>query len=523
MSSSEIEWSSFNPVGNEAQYLQDAFASGWVSAGSYVEKLESELDRVYAGSHSFAVSNGTSALQLAFQTLGVEPGDQVIVPAFCFQAAGNILSQLGAKPVFCDIDSVTWNQTLNTIQRAVTEKVVGIVIVHNYGRAAPSAEIVAWAKDNGLWVIEDCAEAWFTKYQSRFVGQFGDVATFSMHATKTIASGEGGVVMINDPSLKEKVRLLRSHGLNRSKTHYMHELAGNNYRLSNLLSAVAYGQLEQRERIEASQKERAKAYHEMLDGHWALNLQAPIAGADDNVWAVAVKLNSHLLTVSRDQVITLLKERGIETRPGFYPASALAYNARYLTSNLPVSDAVAKDIIVLPCSSRLTTDHIKYVCEILIELLESVRVPASGYAFIDLKSDGLAHAKLERFVSSIANGSKSFRYFQNRGFGIVQGHDVSVILEIGDEPIGYGHIETENGVSWLGIAVSDAHTGKGWGKLIMAHLIEATTGTPIRVLNLKVDQNNVGAIKLYQEHGFVRVEQKSDDKVSHMEREIVAG
>ena len=151
MSSSEIEWSSFNPVGNEAQYLQDAFASGWVSAGSYVEKLESELDRVYAGSHSFAVSNGTSALQLAFQTLGVEPGDQVIVPAFCFQAAGNILSQLGAKPVFCDIDSVTWNQTLNTIQRAITEKVVGIVIVHNYGRAAPSAEIVAWAKDNGLW------------------------------------------------------------------------------------------------------------------------------------------------------------------------------------------------------------------------------------------------------------------------------------------------------------------------------------------------------------------------------------
>lgn len=522
MSSNEIEWSSFNPVGNEAQYLQDAFASGWVSAGSYVEKLESELDRVYAGSHSFAVSNGTSALQLAFQTLGVKPGDRVIVPAFCFQAAGNVLSQLGAVPVFCDVDSVTWNQTLDTIQRAVTEQAVGVVIVHNYGRAAPSAEIVAWARDNGLWVIEDCAEAWFTRYQNRFVGQFGDVATFSMHATKTIASGEGGVVMINDPSLKEMVRLLRSHGLNRSKTHYMHELAGNNYRLSNLLSAVAYGQLEQRERIEANQKERAKAYKEMLDGHWALNLQAPIAGADDNVWAVAVKLKSHLLTVSRDQLIGLLKERGIETRPGFYPASALAYNAQHLISNLPVGDAIAKDIIVLPCSSRLTKNDIKYVCDTLIELLESARGPASGYEFIDLKSDGSAQAKLERFLSTIAKGNKSFRYFQNRDIDVVRGHDVSVILDIADEPIGYGHIETENGVSWLGIAVSDAHTGKGWGKLIMAHLIEATTHTAIRVLNLKVDQHNVGAIKLYEENGFVRVEQKSDDEVLHMEREIVA-
>ena len=266
MSSYKIEWSSFSPVGNEAQYLQDAFASGWISAGGYVEKLKSELDRVYAGSRSFAVSNGTSALQLAFQTLGVKPGDQVIVPAFCFQAAGNVLSQLGAIPVFCDVNSMTWNQTVETIRRANTGKVVGIVIVHNYGRAAPSEEIATWAKANGLWVIEDCAEAWFTTYRNRFVGQFGDVATFSMHATKTIASGEGGVVMINDKALTEKVRLLRSHGLDRSKTHYMHELAGNNYRLSNLLCAVAYGQLEQRVLIESAKRNATKPIAIFLTG-----------------------------------------------------------------------------------------------------------------------------------------------------------------------------------------------------------------------------------------------------------------
>lgn len=509
-------------MGNEARYLQDAFESGWVSGGGYVNRLETELDHIFAGSKCFAVSNGTSALQLAFQTLGVEAGDRVIVPAFCFQAAGNVLSQLGAEPVFCDIDSSTWNQTVDTIKRAMTDGVVGIVIVHNYGRTAPSEEIVAWAKAHNLWVIEDCAEAWFSKYNGRYVGLFGDIATFSMHATKTIAAGEGGVVMINDHSLAERLRLLRSHGLDRSKTHYLHELAGNNYRLSNLLAAVAYGQLECRSKIEANQKARMEAYYRRLNGHWAFELQTAIKGASDNLWAVGLRLNSHLLTISRDQLIAELSKCRIETRPGFYPASALHYNTRYLKEMLPVSEAVAKDVVVLPCSSNMTEDDISYVCDELERLLNTYSRQASPHSFVDLKSDRSTTKKLTAFLSSLGKGNGSFRYFQNRNLDVVFKHDVSILLENEAAPIGYGHIETESGVSWLGIAVAEDYVGKGWGKLIMTKLVNAAMHAAIERLNLKVDRTNVSAVRLYQSFGFVAVETKSDDKALHMERALVA-
>ena len=115
-----INWSSFKIIGRELEYLVDAFNSSWVSGGPYVEKLEAELEKIFTGSTALAVSNGTSALQLAFQTLGVKSGDEVIVPSFCFQAASNVLLQLGAKPVFCDIDPLSWNQSIRCIMNART-------------------------------------------------------------------------------------------------------------------------------------------------------------------------------------------------------------------------------------------------------------------------------------------------------------------------------------------------------------------------------------------------------------------
>jgi len=154
-----INWSNFKVVGRELECLADAFNSGWVSGGPYVEKLESELERIFPGSTALAVSNGTSALQLAFQTLDLKPGDQVLVPSFCFQSASNVLRQLGAEPVFCDVDPLNWNQTVRSVEKARTSRTVGVVVVHNYGIAAPIAKICDWTKEQGLCLIEDCAEA----------------------------------------------------------------------------------------------------------------------------------------------------------------------------------------------------------------------------------------------------------------------------------------------------------------------------------------------------------------------------
>lgn len=513
----KIEWSSFNSVGKEAEYLHDAFESGWVSGGEYVEKLENALDSIFAGSKSFAVSNGTAALQLAFQVLSVRPGDHVIVPGFCFQAAGNVLRQLGAVPVFCDVTTHSWNQDVDTIARALTEKTVGVVIVHNYGRSAPSEEIVEWARQKCLWVIEDCAEAWFSKYKNKYLGQFGVVSTFSMHASKTISAGEGGMVLLNDASLVEKLKLLRSHGLNRSKVQYLHELAGNNYRLSNLLCAVAYGQLEQREVILKKQRDRMVAYQEFLGEHWGFTLQQPIPFSDDNLWAVAVRIKSGLLRVSRDELMRLMLEKGIETRPGFYPASALIYNEdRKLTDAHPVSVALAREVIALPCSSRLGREQIRHICDVFKTILDECRQTGSHFEFEDLTQSPALEATLEELVARLGGGAESFRYFKSRPFGIVRHHTVALALKVEDEVVGYGHVEIEEGTPWLGIAVVESRAGQGWGKLMMSELVARARTAGLEELHLKVDRDNESAIHLYAAFGFYPIAEKSSEKAVHM-------
>lgn len=517
MAAQKIEWSSFNPVGKEARYLLDAFESGWVSGGAYVERLEQALDAIFAGSKSFAVSNGTAALQLAFQVLSVQPGDHVIVPGFCFQAAGNVLRQLGAVPVFCDVSPHSWNQDVETISRSLTAKTVGVVIVHNYGRSAPSEEIVEWARQKGLWVIEDCAEAWFSRYKGRYLGQFAPVSTFSMHATKTISAGEGGVVLLNDASLIERLKLLRSHGLNRSKVQYLHELAGNNYRLSNLLCAVAYGQLEQRDDILKKQRDRMEAYQEFLSDHWALTLQHGIDASDDTLWAVAVRVRTDLLKVSRDDLMRLMLDKGIETRPGFYPASALAYNNDLgLPDAHPVGVALAKQVIVLPCSSRLEREQIRHVCDVFKSLLDENRRPGSDFQFVDLTRAQSPETLLSSLVAALGRGAESFRYFESRPLDVVRRHRISLALTVGSEVAGYGHVEVEEGIAWLGIAIVASHAGQGWGKLVMSELLARARASGIDELHLKVDRVNESAIRLYAACGFTPQVDKSSEKALHM-------
>ena len=496
-----IRWSNFKVVGRELEYLADAFNSGWVSGGPYVEELESELERIYHGSTALAVSNGTSALQLAFQTLDIRPGDHVVVPSFCFQAASNVLIQLGAKPVFCDVDPLNWNQTVRSIENARTSRTVGVVVVHNYGVAAPVASICDWAKKQGLWLVEDCAEAWFTQHAGRYVGQFGNIATFSMHATKTISCGEGGAILVNDPTIVPKARLLRSHGLDRTKVQYLHECAGNNYRLSNLLAAVGYAQLEQREIIIRKQVELAKIYRDYLEGHWAIETQLSLPQSIDYLWAVAVSIWLDGLTIDRDALLVLLKDRGIETRPGFYSSSRLTYNDDPSAIHSDVADQLHQTIIVLPCSLTLDADEIKFICETLINLVEQHR-RVKEYKILDAQELPNATSLVNHFYSALNAGRKSFRYFDKRSFDVIANHRSTLLLEVDGQIVGYGHLDPEGTIVWLGISIADGSTGQGWGKLLMKKLLRIAKQLDIKTIALKVDRDNLRAIRLYQGFGF---------------------
>jgi len=369
-----ISWSNFRPVGNEEEYLIDALSSGWVSGGSYVSKLHEALESVFTESKAYAVSNGTSALQLAFQTLGAKIDDEVIVPSFCFQAATNVALQLGLRPIFCDVDRNTWNQSVETIERAVTTNTKGIVVVHNYGVAAPVKAICDWAHARDLWVIEDCAEAWFSKHEGLYVGQYGDIATFSMHATKTIACGEGGVVLVNKESLVERASLLRSHGIARTDKHHYHVVPGNNYRLSNLLCAVAFAQFEKRAEILKKQIDNSALFAEILGDHWAIDCQKGLGEiGEDSIWATAVRIKFDKLSVSRDVLIEMLAACDIEVRPGFYSVSTLPYVAAETISDANIADSLAENIVVLPTNPSVSENQVREICHELIRLIEANR------------------------------------------------------------------------------------------------------------------------------------------------------
>lgn len=515
-----ISWSDFAPVGKELQYLQDAFASGWVSGGQYVEKLEALIAKSFPGSTPFAVSNGTVALQLAFQAFDLRPGDEVIVPAFCFQAASNVLRQLGAKPVFCDVDPLTWNQTVASIEAVVTPRTVGVVVVHNYGAAAPSAEIRQWANQRGVWMIEDCAEAWFSRYRGQFVGQFGQIATFSMHATKPIASGEGGVVLLNDAQLCERVRLLRSHGLNRQSAHYLHLLAGNNYRLSNLLCAVAYGQMECRDLILDDQRRRLEWYSEALRGHWACELQHTLQEAEDNIWAVAVRLPFSVLGITRDELIARMAAAGIETRPGFYAASALAYHADSAPA-CPVADSLHRDVIVLPCSPKLTRESVRFVCDELKRIVEQSVTQGMHLSVDVLPKTQAAVERVAAFDSRLVDGRAAFRYFDKRPHSVVLRHDRTLMLRSGGVDIGYGHLETEGGVTWLGITLADSERGRGIGKILMRSLMAEAAALRIPEIRLRVDTTNRRGVQLYRQCGFQAPAQPGDGSSMLMVKQVL--
>lgn len=496
-----INWSNFKVVGRELEFLVDAFNSGWVSGGPYVEKLESELERIFTGSSALAVSNGTSALQLAFQTLDLKLDDHVIVPSFCFQAASNVLQQLGAKPIFCDVDPLNWNQTLVSIKKARTARTVGVVVVHNYGIAAPIAEISDWTKEQGLWLIEDCAEAWFTQHSGRYVGQFGDIGTFSMHATKTISCGEGGAIVINDQAIVSKARLLRSHGLDRTKVQYLHECAGNNYRLSNLLAAVGLAQLEKREAIVRKQVQNAELYREHLAGHWAIKAQSSLSQGIDYLWAVAVSIWFDGLTIDRDKLLSLMSERGIEMRPAFYSASCLSFNDDPSVIHSDVADRLSQTVVVLPCSLTLDAVEIKFICDTLISLIEQHR-KVKEYTIFEVGNLSNAVNIVDHFYSRLNAGRKSFRYFEKRSFYVIANHISTLLLEVDDQILGYGHLDPEGDDVWLGICLADNVTGHGWGKLLMEELLIVAKKHYIHSIFLNVDRDNERAIRLYRSFGF---------------------
>jgi perosamine synthetase len=364
-----IPWAKPKLFGDEEGLVVDALRSTWISGGEYVTRLEREISEHTGARHAIAVSNGTTALELAFRGLRLGIGDEVIVPAFTFVAPVNIALTVGAKPVFADIDPDTWLMNPVTIENLITERTKAIVPVHLYGNVADMEQIVSLARRHGIRVIEDCAESAFSRYNNKYAGTFGDIGTFSFQATKTITTGEGGIVLTNDDEVAGHMRLLRDHGM-KPGHRYWHDVVGYNFRLTNLQAAIGCAQLLHLQEIIARRKRIHVLYCNVIASISEISPQFYRHEVDPVLWAMAVRLKGAGLVdasrARRDAIMKRMSADGIETRPGFYSLDLLV---PYGCPALPVARETSANVISLPTFFDLDESDITRICSSLKEAI----------------------------------------------------------------------------------------------------------------------------------------------------------
>ena len=230
-------------TGNAKKYLAECIDTGWISSeGPFVQRLEEEMSQRAGRKFGVAVTNGSAALDVAVAALGLGPGDEVILPTFTIISCAASIVRAGATPVVVDCDADTWNMTAEHVAEKITARTRAIMVVHIYGLPVDMDPIVAVAEKHGLKIIEDAAEMHGQTYKGKPCGSFGDISTFSFYPNKLVTTGEGGMVLTDDPILAEKCRSLRN--LCFQKKRFVHEELGWNFRMSNLQAALGVAQLE---------------------------------------------------------------------------------------------------------------------------------------------------------------------------------------------------------------------------------------------------------------------------------------
>jgi len=359
----------------EAELVREAVESGWVSSrGPFVERFEREFARRCDAREAVAVCNGTAALHLALHALGVQAGDEVIVPDLTFVATANAVLMTGATPVLVDVEPDTWCIDPRAIELALTPRTKAILPVHLYGHPAEMGPICDIAHENGLLVVEDAAEALGARSGSTPVGAIGDAGAFSLYANKLITTGEGGVVVTNDAALAARMRSQRGHSMDPERAYFHGEL-GFNYRLTNLQAALGVAQLERVDGLIEQKRRIFSWYSELLSscGGPSSNVERP--GTTNSFWMTCVVLPPGL---DRDRVATHMAEHEIETRPFFQAMSSLPHLAQCRRvgrdgAHTPRATELGARGLSLPSSCKLTRPEVARVVDALVSAIDRER------------------------------------------------------------------------------------------------------------------------------------------------------
>ncbi len=317
-----------------------------------IKKFEENLEEKFNVKKAVAVTNGSVALDLAFQLLDLEEGDEVILPSFTIISCLSAVVRSKAKPVFCDVDSQSWNMTLQNVKDVFTKNTKAVLMVHTYGLTAEAVEIKKFCEINDILIIEDAAEAHGQIVDGQLCGTFGNISTLSFYANKHLTTGEGGALLINDEKYYEEALKMRNLDFDNSR-RFQHENFYWNYRMGGLQAALGLSQISSIEKTIEKKIKQASIYNNIFSE--CNEIQMPLIenmGTKNHYWVYGIVLN----TKSRDELSDYLNKEGIQTRNFFWPLHLQnALNVKFKSQfNLKVSERLGRDGLYIPLGDHLS-------------------------------------------------------------------------------------------------------------------------------------------------------------------------
>ena len=358
--------------GNEIKYVSECLKTGWISSeGAFVERFEKQLAERVNRNFGIAVSNGTSALEIAVGALNLKPGDEVILPSMTIISCAWAIVRSGVQPVTVDCDPDTWNMDISAVAAAITPRTRAVMAVHIYGLPVDMTPLMALAKKHDLYIIEDAAEAIGQTYGDSPCGSFGTISTFSFYANKHITTGEGGMVLTNDPELAERCRRLRNLCF-QPEARFVHEEMSGNHRLTNVQAAIGVSQLEKLDEHIAKKKWMGQWYQERLAHLSGVQHPIPFVSYSENhYWVYGMVLNDSV-SFDAKEIIRRLGMAGVGARPFFWPIHqqpVFIKNGWLVDKSHPVSERLARRGFYIPSGLALTEKQMEKVAITLEELL----------------------------------------------------------------------------------------------------------------------------------------------------------
>jgi perosamine synthetase len=359
----------------EIAYVAEAARTAWYeNANTYQRRFEAAFATYLHRRYAIALPSCTSAIHLALLAIGLSPHDEVIVPDATWIATSAPISYLGATPVFADIDPQTWCLSATAFERAITPQTRAVIAVNLYGGMPDYERIVEIAERRRIIVIEDAAESIGSEYHGTRAGGFGLASVFSFHGSKTLTTGEGGMLLTDDEGLYQRCRILADHGRRPQDRAFWNAEIGQKYKMSSLQAALGLAQLERVDELVAKKREIFDWYRSALAPVKGVALNAEPPQTRNSYWMVSAVAEAWW-GVTKERLMTTLSDDGIDTRPFFYPLSSLpAYadspQAGMASRRNPVAYDIGERGINLPSALSLTRDQVEFVCERLMAALE---------------------------------------------------------------------------------------------------------------------------------------------------------